>query len=115
MYQVIEFYLQNLQLARESGQRRDEMSALASLARAHDALKERDKAVEFYELALTIARELGDGRAERDAVKHLNEALNPETRLRASRAKPAKRAKQSRKPGAKKSPRKRTTKATPKP
>lgn len=71
MYQVIEFYQQNLRLARESGQRREEMSALASLGRAHDALQEHDKAVEFYELALSIARELGDSRTERDALKHL--------------------------------------------
>lgn len=78
MYQVIEFYQQNLQLARESGQRREEMSALASLARAYDALQEKDKAVEFYELALKIARELGDSRAERDTLKHLNETLHPQ-------------------------------------
>ena len=77
MYQVIEFYQQNLQLARESGQRREEMSALASLARAYDALQERDKAVEFYEMALDIARQLGDSRAERDTLKHLNATLNP--------------------------------------
>lgn len=77
-HQVIEFYQQNLQLARETGNRRDEMSALASLGRAYEALEERDKAIEFYELALKIAADLGDGRAERQTLKHLNEARNPE-------------------------------------
>ncbi len=77
MHQVIEFYQQNLQLARETGNRRDEMSALASLGRAHEALEERDKAIEFYELALKIAGDLGDGRAERQTLKHLNDARNP--------------------------------------
>lgn len=110
MYQVIEFYQQNLQLARESGQRREEMSALASLGRAYDALHERDKAVEFYELALNIARELGDGRAERDALKHLNETLNPlpqKDKPEPKRA--AKKAARSRTAGAKVSQRKKTS------
>lgn len=111
MYQVIEFYQQNLRLAREAGQRREEMSALASLARAHDALKEYDKAIEFYELSLLIARELGDGRAERDTLKHLNEAMNPEAKQRVSKKKPAKTKPAKR---AKKSSRKRATKAEPK-
>lgn len=78
-HQVIEFYQQNLQLARETGNRRDEMSALASLGRAFEALEERVKAIEFYEQALNIAAELGDGRAERQAIKHLHDARNPQT------------------------------------
>ncbi len=110
MHQVIEFYQQNLQLARETGQRRDEMSALASLGRAYDALEERAKAVEFYELALKIARDVGDGRAERQTLKHLNEALNPqvkkESQKASAKAKPSrktvKRPKQARKAGVKK-------------
>lgn len=77
-HQVIEFYQQNLQLARETGRRRDEMSALASLGRAFDALEERDKAIECYELALKIARDLDDARAERQTLKHLNDVLNPQ-------------------------------------
>ncbi len=103
MYQVIEFYQQNLRLARESGQRREEMSALASLARAHDALQEHDKAVEFYELALSIARELGDGRAERDALKH----LNPQPQKEKANA-TTKKAGRSRKASTKTNPRKKS-------
>ena len=80
MHQVIEYYQENHKLARETGQRRDEMSALASLGRAYDALEERGKAVEFYEMALKIARDLGDGRAERQTLKQLNEALNPQAK-----------------------------------
>lgn len=102
MYQVIEFYKQNLQLARESGQRREEMSALASLARAYDALQERDKAVEFYELALSIARQLGDSRAERDTLKHLNETLNPQPAKESKVKAGAKKAAKQRKASAKK-------------
>ncbi|MFN0110873.1 MAG: tetratricopeptide repeat protein [Blastocatellia bacterium] len=108
MYQVIEFYQQNLQLAREAGQRREELSALFSLARAHDALQEREKAIEFYELALIVAKELGDGRAERDTLKHLNKAMNPEAKQKISKNKPAKTKR------AKKSSRKKATKAAPK-
>lgn len=78
-HQVIEFYQQNLQLARETGNRRDEMSALASLGRAYEALEDRVKAIEFYEQALKIAAELGDGRAERQVIKHLHDARNPQT------------------------------------
>ena len=119
MHQVIEFYQQNLQLARETGQRRDEMSALASLGRAYEALEERDKAVEFYELALKIARDVGDGRAERQALKHLNEALNPQAGKDDSIAKPAKKAirgaKKSTKSKARKSPVGKTNKAASKP
>lgn len=77
-HQVIEFYQQNLQLARETGNRRDEMSALASLGRAYQALEEYAKAIEFYEQALNIAAELGDGRAERQTLKHLQDARNPQ-------------------------------------
>lgn len=77
-HQVIEFYQQNLQLARETGNRRDEMSALASLGRAFEALEEHAKAIEFYEQALNIAAELGDGRAERQTLKHLQDARNPQ-------------------------------------
>ncbi|MDX2041492.1 MAG: tetratricopeptide repeat protein [Acidobacteriota bacterium] len=100
MHQVIEFYQQNLQLARETGNRRDEMSALASLGRAHEALEERDKAIEFYELALKIAGDLGDGRAERQTLKHLNDARNP---------KPAKSV--SKTPASRKAAKKRSTTA----
>jgi tetratricopeptide (TPR) repeat protein len=76
MHQVIEFYEQNLQIAREMGDRRGEMTALGSLARAYDALNERDKAIGYFDLALKIAREIGDSRNERDMLKHLNAALN---------------------------------------
>lgn len=118
MHQVIEFYQQNLQLARETSQRRDEMSALASLGRAYEALEDRDKAVEFYELALKIARDVGDGRAERQTLKHLNEALNPQAGKDESRAKPVKKsargAKKPTKSKARKSPVGKTDKATPK-
>ena len=85
------------------------MSALASLARAYDALQEQDKAVEFYELALQIARELGDNRAERDALKHLNAFLNPqiprETKAKAGTQK----TNQSHQSRAKKRPRKKSS------
>ncbi len=106
MYQVIEFYQQNLQLARESGQRREEMSALASLARAYDALQEREKAVEYYELALEIARQLGDSRTERDTLKHLNETLNPQPAKEPKAKARANKAAKPRKAKAKNSPRK---------
>lgn len=89
-HQVIEFYQQNLQLARETGRRRDEMSALASLGKAYDALEDREKAIEFYELALKIARDLGDVRAERQTLIHLNEARNPQSVKAAKSDKPAK-------------------------
>lgn len=112
MYQVIEFYKQNLQLARESGQRREEMSALASLARAYDALQERDKAVEFYELALGIARQLGDSRAERDTMKHLNETLNPQPVKEAKVKTVGKKAAKPRKAKAKPSSRKKAATKT---
>lgn len=74
MHQVIEFYEQNLQLARELGDRRGEMSALGSLGRAYDALNEHEKAIECYELALKLARELGDARSERQALRCLTDA-----------------------------------------
>jgi len=75
MHQVIEFYEQNLRLARETADQRGEMSALNSLARAYDALDERGKAIEFYEQALQIARRIGDARGERHTLKHLNEVM----------------------------------------
>lgn len=107
MHQVIEFYQQNLQLARETGNRRDEMSALASLGRAHEALEERDKAIEFYELALKIAAEVSDGRAERQTIKHLNDARNPKPAKSAKavskNSAPRKAAKKRSTPSAKKS------------
>lgn len=109
MHQVIEFYLQNLQLARDTGERRGEMSALASLGRAYDALEERDKAVELYELALRIARDLGDSRAERQTLKHLNETLHPQSQKESPKAKSPKksgnRPKRPRKAAGKKSKR----------
>lgn len=77
MYQVIEFYEQNLRLSRETGDRRGEMSALGSLGRAHAALEQHDKAVECYEQALRIARQIGDARSERQTLKHLNEIPKP--------------------------------------
>jgi tetratricopeptide (TPR) repeat protein len=73
MHQVIEFYEQNLKIARETGDSRGEMSALGSLGRAYDALNERDKAVECFELSLKIARAIGDARTERSMLKHLSE------------------------------------------
>jgi tetratricopeptide (TPR) repeat protein len=73
MHQVIEFYEQNLQIARETGDSRGEMSALGSLGRAFAALNERDKAIECFELSLKIAREIGDARNERYMLKHLHE------------------------------------------
>lgn len=73
MHHVIEFYEQNLKIARETGDIRGEMSALGSLGRAYDALSESDKAVECFELSLKIARQIGDARNERYMLKHLNE------------------------------------------
>lgn len=75
MYQVIEFYRQNLQLARETGDRRGELAALGSLGRAHQALEEHDKALECYEDALKIARDLGDVRGERQTLKNINDVV----------------------------------------
>lgn len=72
MHQVIEFYEQNLQLARETGDRRGELSALGSLGRAYEALNETDKAREYFEMCLTVAREIGDLGQERTLLKHLN-------------------------------------------
>lgn len=76
MHQVIEFYEQNLRLARETGDHRAELSALGSLGRAYDALEERDKAIACYEQALIVARSVGDARSERHMLKSLNETLN---------------------------------------
>ncbi len=75
MYQVIEFYRQNLQLAREIGDRRGELAALSSLGRAYHALEEHDKALECYEDALKIARVLGDVRTERQTMKNINDVV----------------------------------------
>lgn len=73
MHQAIEFYEQNLKLARETGDARGEMAALGSLARAYAALDERDKAIECYEQALMTARQTGDARGERQTLKSLND------------------------------------------
>ncbi len=88
------------------------MSALASLARAYEALQERDKAVEFYELALGIARQLGDSRAERDTLKHLNETLNPQPAKESKAKTVAKKAAKPRKAKAKNSSRKKSASKT---
>ncbi len=77
MYQVIEFYRQNLQLARETGDKRGELSALNSLGRAYQALEEHDKALECYESALIVARDVGDGRSERQTMKYINDVSLP--------------------------------------
>jgi len=77
MYQVIEFYIQNLQLARDTGNPQGELAALNSLGRAYQALAEHDKAVECYEAALKIAHQLSDVRAERNTLKNLNDVLEP--------------------------------------
>lgn len=88
MYQVIEFYLQNLRLARESSDLSGELSALNSLGRAYQALAENEKAADCFELALKIARNIGDGRGERVSLKNLNDLLS-------STQKPEKSKKQS--------------------
>lgn len=75
MYQVIEFYEQNLRLARKTGDQHGEMGALGSLGRAYAALGEHDKAVECYKQVLELARQFGDARSERQTLKHLNEVL----------------------------------------
>ncbi|HMV83645.1 MAG TPA: tetratricopeptide repeat protein [Blastocatellia bacterium] len=72
MHQVIEFYEQNLRLARETNDRRGELSALGSLGRAYEALNEMDKARDYFDLCLQVAREIGDVRQERSLLKHLD-------------------------------------------
>ncbi|MFH0982870.1 MAG: tetratricopeptide repeat protein, partial [Planctomycetota bacterium] len=57
---AIEFYEQDLVIAREIGDRRGEGAALGNLGNAHADLGDARKAIEFYEQQLVIVREIGD-------------------------------------------------------
>ncbi|MGB3517256.1 MAG: tetratricopeptide repeat protein, partial [Elainellaceae cyanobacterium] len=57
---AIEYYEQNLAIAREIGDRRGEGNALGGLGNAYDGLSQYAKAIEYHEQRLAIAREVGD-------------------------------------------------------
>jgi tetratricopeptide (TPR) repeat protein len=68
---AIEFYEQQLTIARAIGSRQNEVTALGSLANAYSALGQLEKAIRFYEQALTISREITDRRSEGAALGSL--------------------------------------------
>ncbi len=68
---AIERYQQQLQIAREIGDRRGEGAALGNLGNAYADLGEVPKAIEYFEQRLQIAREIGDRRGEGNACWNL--------------------------------------------
>jgi tetratricopeptide (TPR) repeat protein len=73
---VIEFHHQNLAIAREMGDRRDEMSALADLGSLYQSLGEPLRANCFFDDSLAIARDIGDRRGERVALTGVGRVYN---------------------------------------
>ena len=61
---AIEYYEQDLAIAREIGYRRGEGQTLGNLGSAYGDLGETRKAIDYYEQRLAIARETGDRRGE---------------------------------------------------
>jgi tetratricopeptide (TPR) repeat protein len=72
----IEFYEQQLQIARETGDRRGEGATLSNLGNAYYSLGETHRAIEFYEQDLAISRETGNRRNEGDALWNMALALD---------------------------------------
>jgi len=61
---LIDFYEQDLAIAREIGDRHGEGSTLGGLGNAYASLGEIGCAIEFFEQHLVVAREIGDRRGE---------------------------------------------------
>ncbi len=72
---AIEYYEQQLTIAREIGDRRGEGNALGNLGNAYADLGDSRKAIEYYEQHLTIAREIGDRRGEGADLGNLGAGL----------------------------------------
>ncbi len=68
---AVTFYEQDLDIARELGDRHGEGAALGNLGSAYLQLGEVRQAISFYEQHLEIARELGDRREEGTALGRL--------------------------------------------
>ena len=73
---AIDFYKQQLTIARKIGDRRAGGNALGNLGNAYSYLGEPQKARGFYEQQLAIAREIGDRRGEGTALGNLGIAYS---------------------------------------
>ena len=109
MYQVIEFYEQNLRLSRKTGDQQGEMSALRSLGRAYAALGSHDQAVECYNQAIDLARQIGDARGERQTLRYLNEILNSPTSQNFEQVAPLRKSRKKANPATAKSARRKSS------
>ena len=72
----LELAEQALVIARETGNRYDEGTALGNMGNAYSNLKETQRAIEFHEQALVIAREIGNRHNEVSAVGNLGIAYS---------------------------------------
>jgi tetratricopeptide (TPR) repeat protein len=64
MDRCIKCYETSIQLAKEIGDRKGEVSALGNLGNVYSALGQVEKVADYYGQALTIASEIGDGKGE---------------------------------------------------
>ena len=71
---AIDYYEQHLEIARETGDRRGEGTALGNLGFAYKILGETRRAIEYYEQALEIKRETGDRHGEGTTLGNLGNA-----------------------------------------
>jgi tetratricopeptide (TPR) repeat protein len=69
--QAIDLHTQALAIARDSGDRYGEGSALANLGNCHDSLGDYRQAIDLYTRRLTIARDTGDRQGEGVALTGL--------------------------------------------
>ena len=75
--QAIDLYTQALAIARDTGKRQGEASALGGLGICHHCLGDYRQAIDLHTQALAIARDIGNRRGEASALGNLGTATQP--------------------------------------